>query len=155
MHRPSYVGLVCLLVLLAAPALGRDFSVDGLRVSEPWSRATASAGGTAAGYMAITNTGRAPDRLIAAACPVAQGTELHSEMAEAGVMRMRPVQEIALPPGQTVRLAPDGLHLMLMGTKQKLTQGSSIGCTLTFEKAGRVDVTLAVGGPGATAPPGR
>jgi len=65
-------------------------------------------------------------------------------------MRMRPLAGgIPLPPGQEVRLAPGGLHLMLIGPQGAFVQGSMIPLTLVFERAGRVQVELAVQGAGA------
>ena len=51
-------------------------------------------------------------------------------------------------------LAPGGLHIMMMGLKDKLVEGAKVPLKLTFEKAGSVDVELkveAIGymGPGA------
>lgn len=140
------------LLACAAPsgAMARDYTINSMRVVNPWTRATAAAGSNAVGYMTLTNEGSKPDRLTAATCPVAKATQLHSETNENGVMRMRPVDGIDIAPGQTVKLTPHGLHLMLMGTRQRLVRGSSISCRLEFQQAGPVDVELTVRAPGAT-----
>jgi copper(I)-binding protein len=45
---------------------------------------------------------------------------------------------------------------MMMGLKEPLAQGSTVPLTLVFEKAGKIDVELAVEGMGATHPaPGK
>jgi copper(I)-binding protein len=67
-------------------------------------------------------------------------------------MRMRPVPAIDLPAGQAVQLAPGGLHLMLIGLTQALNQGGRVPVTLVFERAGEVEVQLAVEGAGARGP---
>jgi copper(I)-binding protein len=67
-----------------------------------------------------------------------------------GVMKMRPLAKgIEIKPGQTVEFRPGGNHVMFMGLRQGLVQGRPIKATLTFEKAGKVDVTFAVEGIGA------
>jgi copper(I)-binding protein len=43
---------------------------------------------------------------------------------------------------------------MLMGLKAPLKQGDKVAVTLTFEKAGKIDVTLDVLGIGAQSPDG-
>lgn len=66
-------------------------------------------------------------------------------------MRMRELEGgLAIPPGATVALAPGGLHLMLMGLKTPLKQGEKVPVTLVFEKAGTIDVELAIAAMGAT-----
>jgi copper(I)-binding protein len=134
----------------AASVQARDYSINSMRIMNPWSRATAAAGASAVGYMTLTNDGSKPDRLTAASCPVARSTELHSDTNVNGVMRMRPVDGIDIAPGQTVKLTPNGLHFMLMGTKERLARGSSFSCTLQFQDAGPVDIELVVRGAGAT-----
>ena len=59
---------------------------------------------------------------------------------------------IEVPAGGTVTLAPGGMHIMFMKLKQPFVEGTAVPLTLTFEKAGSVDVELSVAGVGATAP---
>jgi copper(I)-binding protein len=61
-----------------------------------------------------------------------------------GMMAMRPVDKIAIPAGKTVSLAPGGYHVMLLQLKNPLTTGQKFTLTLTFEKAGKVDVPVEV-----------
>ncbi len=64
-------------------------------------------------------------------------------------MRMRKLEDgIAIPAGETVELTPGGLHLMFMKVKEPFKNGGSVALTLTFEKAGSVDVVLQVGAAG-------
>ena len=69
------------------------------------------------------------------------------------VMRMRQVEAIEVPAGQRVELKPGGLHLMLMGLKQALPAGTRLPLKLRFERAGEVQVELAVEAAGARAAP--
>ncbi len=132
------------------PAAAHDFRAGDLHIGHPWTRAVAARAPTAAGYMTIRNAGSAPDRLIGAETPQAGRVELHEMSMTDGIMRMRPVPGgIALPPGQEVRLAPGGLHLMLIGPQGGFAQGARVPLTLVFERAGRVEVELAVEAAGA------
>ncbi len=51
---------------------------------------------------------------------------------------------IELAPGATVALKPGGYHVMLIDLKQKLDEGRHIPLTLTFAKAGSIDVEVDV-----------
>jgi copper(I)-binding protein len=50
---------------------------------------------------------------------------------EDGVMKMRPLERIELPAGTAVKLAPGGLHIMLIDLKQPLQRGEKVPVTLT------------------------
>jgi copper(I)-binding protein len=137
-----------LLLALALPAAAQEVRAGDLTIAQGWSRA-AGQGATGAGYLTIANHGSQPDRLLSASSPVARTVELHTHMREGEVMRMRPVQGIDIPPGQTVSLQPGGLHVMLIGLNQPLKQGETVPLTLRFQRAGEVQVPLAVQSAGA------
>ena len=138
-----------LLAGLVASA-GAQSSNDGsIRITGPWARATAAGATVGGAFLTIANTGSSADRLTAASTPAAATTELHQTVNDNGVVKMTPIPALDLPPGQKVSLAPGGYHLMLMGLKGQLKEGDSFPLTLTFEKAGKVDVTVKVEKAGA------
>jgi periplasmic copper chaperone A len=141
--------VVCGIVLgLGATGAGAQQSASSpVQVETPWARATT--GTTGAAYLAITNKGAGPDRLVALKTPVAEKAELHESKVENGVMTMRPIGPLAIERGQSETLKPGGKHVMLMGLKQPLKEGDSFPLTLSFEKAGDVTVAVHVAGPGA------
>lgn len=132
----------------ALPAAAHYYTHGELRIGHPWTRA-AGANANGAGFMTIRNAGTQPDRLLSASTPVARVVELHTHIREGEVMRMRPVTDIPLPAGETVRLRPGGLHVMLIGLNEPLRQGAEVPLTLRFERAGEVRVMLAVEAAGA------
>lgn len=139
--------------LVAFPAIAHDFHAGPLVVRHPWLRATPPGAKIAGGYLAIENTGSEPDRLLAAAADgIAPKVELHRMSMDKGVMRMRPVEGgLEIPPGETVALEPGSWHLMMRGLIQPLKPGESFTGTLTFEKAGIVDIEFKVEAMGAGA----
>jgi copper(I)-binding protein len=155
-------GALCAALLLPVPALaqhgagapaghahhGPAARAGDITIENPWTRA-AGANANGAGFMALRNTGTAPDRLVSAASPAARVVELHTHIREGDVMRMRPVADIPVPPGQTVRLQPGGLHVMLIGLTRPLERGQQIPVTLRFERGGEVTVMLEVQAAGA------
>ena len=152
MSRRALAGAATILAL--APAVrAQEISAGDLRIDRPWTRA-AGQGGTGAGYMTIRNAGAAPDRIVAARAAAARVVELHTHIRDGEVMRMRPVPTIEIPAGGTVQLAPGGLHLMLIGLAAPLRQGERVPVTLVFERAGEVQVQLAVESAGARGPGG-
>ena len=125
------------------------------QITAAWARATPGAAQGAAAYVTIVSAGG--DRLTAIATPVAQKAELHTMTMDGNVMKMRQVDGIDLPAGQTVTLKPGGYHIMLTGLTQPLKEGETFPLSLTFAKAGTQQVTVTVQkvgsmGPGTTMP---
>ena len=56
---------------------------------------------------------------------------------------------VDVPAGGKTALEPGGLHVMLIGLKAPLKEGDKFPLTLTFAKAGKVDVEVIVEKPGA------
>ena len=68
-------------------------------------------------------------------------------------MTMRPVEGgLPIEAGHTVKFAPGGLHLMIIGFTAPLMQGDKLPITLKFEKAGEIAVSFDVRAMGASAP---
>lgn len=156
-HSLVATALAVLVSLCAAtgPAAAADVTVGPLVVSDSWARASAAPTmKNGAAFFTVANSGSTMDRLVAAATPVAAKAELHTHLMEGGVMKMRPVEAIEVHPGAPVVLQPGGLHVMLMGLKAPLAEGTRIPLTLVFEKAGRVDLSVPVLGAGARGPAG-
>src|SRR5215475_3878006 len=134
-----------------------DYKAGSLDISDPWSRATPKGSSVAAGYMKITNSGSAPDRLISGSSDVASKFQVHEMKMENGVAKMRPVKGLEIKPGETVELKPGGLHVMFVGLKKPLSAGEHFKATLVFEKAGPVNVeydVLAMGSQPSGSMPG-
>lgn len=125
-----------LVALAAVPAVSH--AAETVSVSNAWVRATAPGQKTAGAYMELT--GSADAALIAVETPVAGKAELHSMSMEAGVMRMRPIGKIALP----AKLAPGGLHVMLLDLRHPLKEGDRVPLTLTIRGAGGRQSTVNV-----------
>ncbi|MGP1397916.1 MAG: copper chaperone PCu(A)C [Inquilinaceae bacterium] len=142
------VAALTAVVALTAPA--HDYRAGDIRIDHPWSRATAPTAQTGAGFLVMANEGQEDDRLLSATADVAEKVELHRTEAVDGVMRMRPQTDgIPVPAGESVTLEPGGFHIMLIGLKEPLVEGSSVPITLTFERAGEVAVDLTVESIGA------
>jgi len=150
----SFAILVGLAVALGATlASAENFSVGSIEVGNPWTRATPRGAPVAVVYMTITNKGSVADRLVGGSTAVAGRFEVHNMVTEDGVAKMRPVTGgLEIKPGSTVTLEPGGLHAMLIGLKQPITQGGRVQGTLVFERAGKVDVEFAVQPLGGPAP---
>jgi copper(I)-binding protein len=152
LSKPYLAGLVALIGLAVAPAasLARDYALGSLHIAQPWAAPAPPGAPTMAGYLGVTNRGRAPDHLLGGDSPELGAIEVHEMSMTGQIMRMRPIAGgLAIAPGQTVEMAPGGeRHLMLIGPKRTYKVGDRIPATLRFEKAGTVKVEFLVQAPG-------
>lgn len=121
-----------------------------ITVERPWARPTAGGQVNGAAYATLRNAGGSPDRLVAARTEVARAVELHTHTITAeGVAQMRPVDAIEVPAAGEARLAPGGLHIMLIDLTAPLAENGTFPLTLVFERAGEIPVEVRVERPGA------
>jgi periplasmic copper chaperone A len=141
------------LLLTGAAIAQTGTSTNEIEVKDAWARATPAKAENGAAYLTIVSP--ASDRLTGVSTPIAKQAELHNMTMESGVMKMRPLAGLDLSPGEPATLKPGGVHIMLMGLNQPLKPEESFPLTLSFEKAGRREVTVVVEKPGAMGPKGQ
>jgi copper(I)-binding protein len=137
-------GSIALGVVSASVAAAHGYGAGDLQVRHPWTRATPPGATVAAGYLEIRNSGRQPDRVVAASTPAAERVEFHVQIRDGDVLKMREVKDFPVPSRQRLTLRPGGSHLMLIGLKQPLVKGGRVPLTLRFEQAGEVRIELEV-----------
>lgn len=139
--------------MLASPWTGAhetEVKAGDLVITGAWSRQSPMAANVSAGFLSIANTGKEDDRLIKADTTISTMTQIHDMKMDGDVMKMFELPEgIPIPAGTTVDLKPKSLHLMFMDLKKPPVAGEHFTVTLTFEKAGTVEVGFDVKAPDA------
>jgi len=154
-------GALTALTLVASPVfadshgkkmemkLGADVTIGDIVLSGSYTRAMPPSAKSGGGFVTITNNGAESDRLVSASSDVADLVQIHEMLMDGDVMKMSEMKEgVLIPAGETVMLKPGGLHIMFMKVKQPFVEGEMVKVTLTFEKAGSVDIMLPVGSMG-------
>jgi copper(I)-binding protein len=136
-----------LAVVFTLPAAAHQYEFGRLVIGHPWTRPAPPGMSMGVAYLSITNRGTGEDRLIGASTPAAESVQIHRTTIVDGMARMRPMTEVVIAPGATVRIEPDGIHLMLIGLKTALRAGETVPLTLEFQHAGKLTVQLAVQRP--------
>lgn len=149
---------------------GGSASAEGIEVTGAWARESPAMAEAGAAYFTITS--ETADAIVGASVPasVAGTVEMHETVmagdgemegssttmgemssttmggsdSDMGEMTMQPVDEIALPAGEAVELAPGGLHIMLLELAEPLEIGTTIELTLTFETAPPLTIEVPV-----------
>jgi copper(I)-binding protein len=139
--------LIALLLCATTGAAAQAISVD-----HPYARATPPGARTGGAFFVLVNGTAGVDRLVAASSPAARAVELHQMAMDGGVMKMRAIPAIDIPAGGRVELKPGGYHVMLVDLKQPLKAGDRVPMTLTFERAGTLDIVVPVEAMAAAMP---
>lgn len=138
-----------LILLLGGQAYAQSSGQNPIVLERPWARATPAGAKNGAAYVTLINNGKARDSLLSATTPVAEKVQFHSTSEEHGVSHMREMHAVEVAPGARVTFSPGGMHIMVVGLKQPLKEGQTFPLSLTFEKAGKVDVTVSIAKVGA------
>lgn len=138
--------LLCSCLVLVTSLLGStNAAADStVRVAEGWVRAMPPVAGMTAAFMDLTNASEQDRRLVGAEAPGFARVELHRSVLEDGMARMIPQEAIQLPAGETVSLAPGGLHLMLIDPAEPLRPGGTVPIRLEFADGQSQPVELPV-----------
>jgi copper(I)-binding protein len=148
-HIGHLTSILPLILLLGGQAYAQTSGQNTIVVERPWARATPAGAKNGAAYATLINNGKAGDTLLSATTPVAEKVQFHSTSEANGVSHMREMRAVEVAPGARVTFSPGGMHIMVVGLKQPLKEGQTFPLSLTFEKAGKVDVTVPVAKVGA------
>lgn len=132
-------------LLLFTPTYAHEVKVGDIEIIHAHINAPAKGAKSAAGYMAITNSGVHAERLLGVEVGFADMAMLHTTTFSAdGVATMAHVVALDIPAGETVVLEPGGVHIMLMRLTQTLAVGDMVPATLILEHTGRVEIEFMV-----------
>lgn len=154
------LGLAACLILIvacrepAATSAEDPTAAQWVMISDARARAMPPAAANSAAFMTLKNPGPST-WLVAAKADVSERVELHTHTEVDGAMQMRAVPRIEIPAGETVRLEPGGLHVMLIGSKEPLVEGHRFDLTLVFADGSEttLDVPVeAIHPPGSSRP---
>jgi copper(I)-binding protein len=131
---------LCLLLTVLRSATA---GVPDILVTDAWVRAVPGSS-VAAAYFTARNTGTQPLSIIGIRSPAAAQAMIHETALVGTQSTMRPHEQLSLAPGQSVQLAPGGLHVMLMDLRQPLAPGAQVQLVLLLEGGTSLAVTARV-----------
>jgi periplasmic copper chaperone A len=120
------------VTVLSTPLTYAEASIE---VKDAWARATVPGQKVAGVYLEIRS--RSGARLVGVRSAAAKSAEIHSMSNDGGVMKMRRLNGLDLPAGQSVRLESGGNHIMLFDIKHPLEPGTRVPLTLMLEENGK------------------
>lgn len=128
----------------SAAAQSTDNRAGSIRIIDAWAPPSAGAQRTGAVYFTMINEGPGEDRLTGVSTAGAGLAALHTNIIKDNVVRMRPIDGVAIPAGSTIILKPGGMHLMLYDMSAPLVSGTRLGLNLQFVRAGKISIDAVV-----------
>ena len=98
----------------------------------------------AAVYLTLRNPTTKPVSIVGVESSLASHAMIHETQTESGQSRMRPHEQLVVPPGKTVKLEPGGLHIMLHGVTHPAAVGQSVPLALLLADGNRIQVAAVV-----------
>jgi periplasmic copper chaperone A len=135
--------LPALSLALLCGGAGAYAQAPALSVQDAWIRAIPGSD-VAGAYLTLHNSGTQPLFVVGVRSPRAQQAMIHETTVVNGQSRMRVRERLRVGPGETVRLAPGGLHIMLHMLTRPLTPGEEVPLTLLLEGGASVAVSARV-----------
>jgi len=141
MHRETF-RLILILAVTTLLAPGAAQAAPPV-VTGGWFRALPSAV-PSGGYFTLRNDSDKTITLIGAKSPACGALALHRSMDHGGMAMMEHVESVDVAPGNEVKFAPGGYHLMCMHSTPQMKAGASVPVTLSFADGRSVTASFAV-----------
>ena len=136
------LALAAVCVLAANIAHAHSIKAKALTIVHPWCIETEDTTKPVVVSMTIRNAGAKPDRLLRASTLEAGKAELRAGVASDAEGDVIPA--IAVDGRGEVNLKRGGPHILLTGVKKPLSAYDGFLMTLTFARAGKVEVEVVV-----------
>ena len=117
---------------------------DVVAIANAWIREADAKATTNAGYMTLVNTSPNAVKLVGVESDAFDRIDIHEMIAVDGLMKMREIEALVIPPNERVELSPGGKHLMMRNPKQPLAAGQRISMTLNFDSRSSQNVAFDV-----------
>lgn len=136
-----------LLMCVASPAL----AAAKLELSNAWIPQAPPGATMYAGYIHIHNSGDKEARVLAVQSSAFRNASVHETVVEDGVARMRELTRLEIAAGADVKMAPGGMHLMLMDPRRPIVPGERIEIVFLLADGQRVTALFDVQSAGSGA----
>jgi copper(I)-binding protein len=139
-------------VALSYPAHADFVKAGNLEIVDPWSKEVAPGSSIRRAFFVVRNNGSTDDQLMSVLSPISETAEIHGgkqaalwhEMAEKDVVARAYKGGIVIPAKGETEFKPGSFYVMFVDLKTVTPKGKKFTATLTFKKAGKVDVDFLV-----------
>lgn len=120
--------ITMILMTITPLALSAELEISRTNV-----RANVPGSDNTTAYMLVENLTKEDVRIVGAESNVSEFTELHSHKMDGDTMIMRHEKYVDVDAGESVRFAPNGYHIMLIGLEKRVKHGEQATITLKYD----------------------
>jgi periplasmic copper chaperone A len=136
----KYLIAIALIFSSATHAIAAETAFE---ITNGWVKPSMPGKNLTAAFFELKNNSTKVRELRAARSSIGVA-ELHNTVEENGVMKMRHMDLVELPAGETTLFKPKAKHIMLMKLPAPLKEGDEVVLTLEFDGNEKMDITLPV-----------
>jgi|GEM_PF-617277 len=119
-------------------------AVQDVNIIDPYARAVPPGQPNSAVFMQLNNRAKQMHKIVSAKSNVSAIVELHTHIHEDGMMKMRRIESIDIPPEGATALKPGGLHIMLINLYEGLNPGDNVELEITFADGSKTSLIAPV-----------
>jgi len=132
--------LIAAIILFSVHAVASDLTFE---VSNAWAKPTIAGKNLTAAFFDLKNTGDKPIKLEGVS--IQNGiAEIHNTIEENGISKMRQMDFVEIPAGQTINFKPRAMHIMLTNLKNPINEGDKVKLSLHFNNDEAMNITIPV-----------
>jgi len=114
-------------------------------VSDAWIREVPVNSDVSALYFEVKNSGDGEDWIVSIDTPLSQKAEIHNTLIDSnGSATMVRLEDVKIASGESLKLSPGGMHVMLIGLKENIRAGQEYTVNINFKNSGNEKVTAKV-----------
>ena len=136
--------LISLFTVISVCSLAQA-PASAVVANDAWVKAPIPGRYMTAGFVTLQNPSQQDRQLVSVSAPWAGLIEIHTHLHEDGVMKMRQINSLEIPGGESVVLEPGGLHLMLF--KLQLPLEDTLPMELCFSNGECIETTATLFSP--------
>lgn len=125
----------------AEPAMA---SVPGISVSDARVQLPIVTGRPGVAYFTISQASGAPRKIVGVSVELAGKADMHQSMTDGAMASMKPLDQVALEPGKTVKFEPGGNHVMLGDLDPKLRFSDSVRLSVNLDDGSKAEAAAKV-----------
>lgn len=119
-------------------------TADSLIISNAWIKNLPPVVPMRAGYMTIENNSAQTVTIVEVESEVFTRVEIHETVEKNGMMSMQFLPSLVVSAGAMIKLAPGGIHLMMIQPKINLKPGDLVNVILRFDNGNTQTLRMTV-----------
>lgn len=123
------------------PALA---TVPGVALSDARIQLPVVAGRPGVAYFTVSQSSGAPRKIVGISVEMAGKVEMHQTMSSGSMSSMKPLGDVPLEPGKTLKFEPGGYHAMLFDLDPKLRFQDAVKLGVALDDGSNVEASAKV-----------